>query len=180
MMSIIVTRAFGLGIIASVMLNLMTDLTTGALNGLVAGLVIGAVVVPLLQVPDAMGRALLLGALFGLGMAGYQIVQVLSLTGGGLGDILDGLENPAVGQAILNAFLYILYAVLFGCLVGVVITVPDRALKGGLVGLVFGAVMGAAMYWLLGYFRINLDINLFRILIGLLVFGVLTAVSGKS
>lgn len=180
MLSIVLTKAFGMGIVASVMLNLMTDLTTGAINGLIAGLVVGAIVVPLIQVPDALGRALLLGALFGLGMAGYQLVQILSVTGGSLGSIINALDNPVVGQAILNGFVFVIYGLLAGCLIGVLITVPDRALKGGLVGLLFGAVMGAALYWLLRYLGINLEINLFRLLTGLLIFGVLSAISGKS
>ncbi|PID86817.1 MAG: hypothetical protein CSA11_06315 [Chloroflexi bacterium] len=175
-----ITKAFGIGIAASIMLDLMTDLTTGAINGLVAGLVIGAIVVPIVHIPDAMGRALLIGILFGIGMAGYQIFQVLSMTGASFGEILNGLDNPVVGQAILNAALYILYAVLSGCLLGVIFTAPDWVLKGGLVGLAVGAVIGAALYWLLGYLRINLNINLFRVLVGLLIFGVIAAVVGDK
>ena len=178
MISIILAKAFGIGIVAAVMLNTLTDLSTGAISGLIAGVVVGAIIVPLIQVPDALGRALLLAALLGLGMAGYQLVRVLSVTGGSMGQILDGINTPAVGQLILDGVFYILYALLAGALIGVFITVPDKALKGGLVGLLFGAVMGAVLYWLLDYFGIFLEPPLFRLLMGFLIFGLLTAVTG--
>jgi hypothetical protein len=139
---------------------------------------VGAIIVPLIQVPDALGRALLLGVLFGVGMAGYQLVQVLSVTGGSMSQIIDGINTPAVGQLILNGVYYILYALLAGALIGVFITVPDKALKGGLIGLLLGAVMGAVLYWLLGYLGISLDPTAFRLLAGFLIFGVLTAITG--
>ena len=180
MVTIILTKAVSLGITASIMLNLLTDLSTGAISGIVAGLVVGAIIVPLMQVPDALGRALLLGALFALGMAGFQLFRILSLTGGSLGSILNALDSSVVGQAILNGVLFVLYAFLAGCLVGVLITVPDRALKGGLIGMVFGVIIGTGVYWLLGTLGINMNIQLFRLLTGFLVFGVLTAISGKS
>jgi hypothetical protein len=180
MVTIILTKALSFGITASIMLSLLTDLSTGAINGLVAGLVVGAIIVPLMQVPDALGRALLLGALFALGMAGFQLFRILSITGGSLGSILNALDSPVVGQAILNGALFVLYALLAGCLVGVVITVPDRALKGGLIGMVLGAFLGAGIYWLLGTLGINMNLQLFRLLTGFLIFGVLSAISGKS
>lgn len=178
MITMILTKALSMGIVASIMLNTLTDLSTGAISGLIAGLVVGAIIVPLIQVPDALGRALLLAALFGLGMAGFQIVRVLSVTGGSMSNIIDGLNTPAVGQMILNSVLYIFYALLAGALIGILITVPDKALKGGLIGMLFGAVMGAVLYWLLGYLGISLDQTLFRLLTGFLIFGVLTAITG--
>ena len=76
--------------------------------------------------------------------------------------------------------IYVLYALLAGCLIGVFMTVRGEAIKGGLIGMLFGAIVGTAMYWLLGYLGIYRDIRLFQLLIGLLIFGVLTAVTGKT
>ena len=179
----ILTRALGLGITGSIMMDILTDLSTGAINGIIAGVVVGAVVIPLIQVPDALGRALLIGVLLGVGMAGYQLFQVLQVTGGTLGSILNSLDGSAgtvVGQVILNGVIYILYAVLAGALIGVFITVPGIALKGGLIGILLGAVMGAAFFWLLGKFGIHMNQTFFRLLTGLLIFGVLTAITGRS
>ena len=176
----VLTKSLSMGIAASIMLNLLTDLSTGALSGLVAGLVIGAIIVPLMQVPDALGRALLVGALFGLGMIGYQLVRIIAVTGGSMGSILDALDGPVVGSMILNAILYIVYAILAGALIGVFTTVPGMAIKGGLVGMLLGAVLGAGLYWLLRYLGINMDLTLFRLLAGFLILGVLTAITGKE
>lgn len=181
MISFIVARAFSMGIVAAVLLDTLSNLTTGAISGLVAGLVVGAVVIPLIQVPDALGRALLIGILFGLGMAVYQLMRVGTVTGGSLGSILnsfDGATGTVVGRLIFNGMIAVLYAILFGALIGVLITVPDRALKGGLVGMLFGIVIGAGLYWLLGAIGILLDPVFFQMLTGLLVFGVVTAVVG--
>lgn len=180
MVAMILTKSLSMGITASILLNLFTDLLPGAISGIIAGLVIGAIVIPLLQVPDALGRALLIGAVLGLLMAGYQLVRILSVTGGSLGSILNTLEDPIVGQTILNGIIYVFYAVLAGCLIGVFITVPDRAIKGGLVGMLFGVILGTALYWLLNYLGIYLNTALFRIVTGLLIFGVLTAIIGKD
>ena len=97
-----------------------------------------------------------------------------------MGSILDSLDGSVVGPIILNAVLYIVYALLAGALIGVFITVPGEAIKGGLVGMLFGAIIGAGLYWLLGYFGIYMDLTLFRLLTGFLIFGVLTAITGKS
>jgi hypothetical protein len=164
---------------ASILLVTLTDLSAGAISGLVAGLVVGAIIVPLMQVPDALGRALLIGVLFGLAMAGYQLVQILSVTGGTLGSILNSLDGSLAGQAILNGVVYVIYAVLAGALIGVFITVPDRALKGGLIGIVVGLLLGTALYFGLDYLGIHVNQMVFRLLTGFLVFGVLSALTGK-
>jgi hypothetical protein len=179
----ILTRAIGLGITGSIMMDILTDLSTGAINGIIAGVVVGAVVIPLIQVPDALGRALLIGVLFGVGMAGYQLLQVLQVTGGTLGSILnslDGSSGTVVGQVILNGIIYVLYAVLAGALIGVFITVPGIALKGGLIGIFLGAAVGAAFSWLLGELGVHLNPTFSRLLTGLLVFGILTAITGRN
>jgi hypothetical protein len=179
MISIVLVKALSMGIMLSAMLITFTELSTAAISGIVAGLVVGAIIVPLMQVPDALGRALLIGTFFALGMAGYQLVQILSATGGSLGSILNALESPVVGKIILNGVLYTLYAFLVGALIGVFITVPDRALKGGLIGMVFGVIIGTVLYWGLDYFGINVNPTIFRLLTGFLVFGVLSAITGK-
>jgi hypothetical protein len=179
MITAIVTKSLGVGIAASILLSIWTDLSAGAISGLVAGLVVGAIIVPLIQVPDALGRALLLAVFFGLGMAGYQLVRILAVTGSSMGSILDNLNTPVVGQAIINGLLYVLYALLAGALIGVLITVPDRALKGGLIGMLFGVILGVALYWLLGRLGIYLNLTVFRLLVGVLIFGVLTAITGN-
>lgn len=178
--ALLLTKAFSMGIISSILLNVFTDLLPGAISGIIAGLVIGAIIVPLMQVPDALGRALLLGSIFGVLMAGYQLVRILSVTGGSMGSILNALDSPVVGQAILNGLVYVVYAILAGCLIGVFSTVPDRAIKGGLVGMLFGVIIGVALYWLLGFIGVNMSMTVFRLLTGLLIFGVLTAITGKS
>ena len=180
MILFILTRSLSTGIAASIVLNIFTDLAPGAISGLIAGLVVGAAIVPLIQVPDALGKSLLFAALFGVAMMGYQLVRVLSVTGGSMGSILNALDSPLVGQAILNAVLYTLYAILGGILLGVLLTVPDKAIKGGLIGMLFGVMMGTVLYWLFGTFGIYMNQTLFRLLTGLLVFGVLTAVAGKN
>ncbi len=180
MIAIILTKAFSVGIVSSILLNLFTDLLPGAISGLIAGLVVGAIIVPLMQVPDALGRALLFGVILGVLMLGYQLFLILSITGGSMGSILDALDRPATGQAILNAMIYVVYAILAGCLIGVFITVPGEAIKGGLIGMVFGIIIGTLLYWLLGYLGVYLNITLFRLLTGFVIFGVLTAVTGKT
>ncbi|MCZ7673480.1 MAG: hypothetical protein M5U34_43360 [Chloroflexi bacterium] len=146
-----------------------------------AGLVMGAIVIPLMQVSDALGRALLIGVLFGVGMAVYQLMRLGAVTGGTLGSIInsfDGSQGTVVSEIMFSGLIAVLYAILFGALIGVLITVPDKALKGGLVGMLFGIIIGAALYWLLGVIGILLDPVLFQLLAGLLVFGVVTAVIG--
>ena len=162
MLAIILTKSFSIGIVSSILLNVFTDLLPGALSGLVAGLVVGAIILPLMQVPDALGRALLIGAIFGVLMAGYQMVQILSVTGGSMGSIMEALDGPLVGQVILNGIVYVLYAILAGCLIGVFLTVPGIAIKGGLIGMVIGVILGAVLYWLLGYLGVYMDIKLFQ------------------
>ena len=180
MINIILAKAFSVGIVSSILMNLFTDLLPGVVSGIIAGLVVGAIIIPLMQVPDALGRALLFGAILGLLMLGYQLVQIVSITGGSMGSMLDALDRPATGQVILNGMIYVLYAILAGCLIGVFMTVPGEAIKGRLIGMLFGAIVGTAMYWLLGYLGIYMDTRLFQLLIGLLIFGVLTAVTGKT
>jgi hypothetical protein len=180
MINIILAKAFSVGIVSSILMNLFTDLLPGVVSGIIAGLVVGAIIIPLMQEPDALGRALLFGAILGLLMLGYQLVQIISITGGSMGSILNALDRPVTGQAILNGLIYVLYALLAGCLIGVFMTVPGEAIKGGLIGMLFGVIIGTAMYWLLGYLGIYMDTRLFQLLIGLLIFGVLTAVTGKT
>ena len=180
MINIILAKAFSVGIVSSILMNLFTDLLPGVVSGIIAGLVVGAIIIPLMQVPDALGRALLFGAILGLLMLGYQLVQIVSITGGSMGSILNALDRPVTGQAILNALIYVLYAILAGCLIGVFMTVPGEAIKGGLIGMVFGLFIGTGLYWLLGYLGIYMDLRLFQLLTGFLIFGVLTAVSGKT
>lgn len=179
MISIVLAKSLSMGIMLSVVLNTFTELSTGAISGIIAGLVVGAIIVPLMQVPDALGRALLIGVFFALGMAGYQLVRILSATGGTMGSILNALESPVVGKIILNGVLYTVYAFLAGALIGVFITVPDKALKGGLIGMLFGVIVGTALYWGLDYFGINVNPTIFRLLTGFLVFGLLSAITGK-
>ena len=180
MMSIILTKAFSVGIVSSILLNVFTDLLPGVISGIIAGLIVGAIILPLMQVPDALGRALLFGAILGVLMLGYQLVQILSVTGGTMGSMLAALDRPATGQVILNGMIYVLYAILAGCLIGVFMTVPGEAIKGGLIGMVFGLFIGTGLYWLLGYLGIYMDLRLFQLLTGFLIFGVLTAVSGET
>ena len=85
MINIILAKAFSVGIVSSILMNLFTDLLPGVVSGIIAGLVVGAIIIPLMQVPDALGRALLFGAILGLLMLGYQLVQIVSITGGSMG-----------------------------------------------------------------------------------------------
>lgn len=180
MIAIILTKSFSIGIVSSILLNVFTDLLPGAISGLVAGLIVGAIILPLMQVPDALGRALLLGSIFGVLMAGYQLVQIISITGGTFGSILNALNRPVVGQAIIKGLVYVLYGILAGCLIGVFTTEPGLAIKGGLVGMLVGVIVGVAMFWLLGFLGVYMNMTLFQLLVGLLIFGLLTAISGKS
>jgi hypothetical protein len=126
---------------------------------------------------------LLLGLLFGLGMAIYQIVRVSTVTGSSLGSILnslDGAQGTVVGSMILQGAIYTLYAVLAGATIGVLLTVPDKALKGAIVGVLFGAIVGAIFKWLLSEIGIVLNPTLFRILTGALIFGLLTAIVSRA
>lgn len=180
MIAIILTKSFSIGIISSILLNSFTDLLPGAISGLVAGLVVGAIILPLMQVPDALGRALLFGTILGVLMAGYQLYLILSITGGTMGSIIDALNSSIAGPAIINGMVYVIYAILIGCLIGVFTTEPGLAIKGGLVGMLVGVIVGVVLYWLLGYLGVYMNMTLFRLLVGLLIFGVMTAIMGKS
>ncbi len=181
-MTFLVSRAFGLGILANMHLNLWATLSNGLIDGLIVGLVVGAIIIPIVQTPDALGRALLFGLLLGLGMAVYQLVQVSTVTGASMGSILNSLDGPSsavVGGMILRGMIWTLYAVLAGAVVGVLITVPDQALKGALIGIVVGALAGMAFRWILGAVGLNLNPIYIRLLLGVLVWGLITAVFGR-
>ena len=101
MTQFLLSQNVSFGIVASIMLAVWTDLASGALDGIIAGLIVGAIVIPLIQTPDALGRALLVGLLLGLGMAVYQLLRVGQVTGASLGSIinsLDGATGTVVGQ----------------------------------------------------------------------------------
>jgi hypothetical protein len=68
---------------------------------------------------------------------------------------------------------------LVGAVIGVALTVPDKALKGGLVGMLFGAIVGAVFKWILGEVGLVLNPTVFRLLTGLLIWGLLSAIVSR-
>jgi hypothetical protein len=166
---------------ARVALALIDQLLAGAFLGVVAGVIVGAIVWPIINEPDAMGRMLLLLALAAVGMALFEFTRIMVVTGSSLGSIIDAFQNQGtqIGQMVIQAGEHIGIAALVGAAVGVGSIVPGEAIKGALLGLAIGLLFGAGLHVLLLEIGLPLGPWLFRLLIGLVTWGVLSTLGGR-
>ncbi|RMG89783.1 MAG: hypothetical protein D6706_20700 [Chloroflexi bacterium] len=162
----------------TVLLAVSDDLLRGALLGVVSGLIVGAIFLPMMQTPDALGRGLLLGILAALVVSVIELARIGQVTGASLGSILRAFQGPyntILGQMILQGVTRVIYALAGGAAIGVASLVPGDVIKGALLGLLMGAVIGGLLYALLVELNIFLSVSLFRILVGFVVWALVTS-----
>ena len=161
---------------------IIANLISGAAEGVVVGLITGALVWSFTKAPDALGRAILLAVIFGVVGFIVEFVRIMAVMGYGMGQIIEALnENRAIGPMFLNAFIRTGFYMLIGALIGAGSRVPQYMIRGSVIGILLGAVTGAVL-WLAThyYFGLALNIILFRFLVVLGVWGLITAVTNKN
>ncbi len=163
---------------------LIQFLLTGALAGFLAGALTGAIVVPVVQAPDTLSRGLLVGILLALGMAIFELSRISVVTGTSLGSILGAFQgglSGVVGEQIYVGTGRVLLAFLVGVIIGLLSAVPDKVLRGALFGVFMGAVLGGILQIIMKQFNLPYAFEnaplIFRIAVGLLTWGIMTAVS---
>ena len=163
---------------AIVAASALTDtLLQGALQGLFAGALAGAIVVPALNSPDTGGRGLFFGVMLAIGVAFYELVfNILPAAGNTAGSAING----AVGQALLDAGVYVIAAFFIGTVIGFLTLVPGDVVKGALMGLVVGAASGAILLILLKQYNIVLSTFFFQGLVGLITAAMFMSITGGS
>ncbi len=170
-------------ILTAVSATLIDNLIASALTGVVIGVAVGALVMPMVQDPDTMMRGILLGVFGALIMGIYQVFRISQLTGSSMGSILDafqGSQQNVLGPMILNAFFMILLAIFIGMILGVTTQVPDKVIKGGIIGLFVGAILAVVLTLLLNWAKFALSAVIFRIIVGVLIWGMMSSIVSKS
>lgn len=159
--------------------TIVDELLAGAVDGVIAGLIVGALVWPIMQAPDALGRVILFGIIGGLIMLLYQAARISVVTGSSLGSIINAFNtNTELGNMIFQGGIWVLVTMLAAAVIGALSLVPGEVLKGGLAGLFIGALIGALLGLGLQELDVSLNLTIFRVAVGLLTWGVFTAVSG--
>lgn len=172
-----------LTVVTVVSAALIDNVIASAITGVVIGVAVGALVLPMIQEPDTMLRGILLGVFAALVMVVYQVFRISQITGSSMGSILDafqGSDQNILGPMILNAFVMVLLATLIGMIVGVTTVVPDKVIKGSIIGLFVGAILAVALTLLLNWANFIVNIIIFRIVVGVLTWGVMSSIVSKN
>jgi len=159
---------------------LVSQIILGATQGIVVGLVVGAVVWAIMEAPDTLGRALLFAIILGIIVSIWEFVRIGNVVGAGMGDIITTLNhNPQIGPLFLTAVLHTLTAMFIGAILGVGTQVPHFMIRGAIIGLFLGAFVGAVLQVALSHYGISLNRLIYRGVIALGIWALLTAVGGK-
>lgn len=180
-MIMIFMQAIGSSVAANVNFAVIDELMAGALAGIAIGILVGAIVMPMIQAPDTIGRALFFTIMAAVAMSLYQLARIGTATGERLGTILSAFAGPytsTLGSLILDGVIWVLYAMLAGALVGMVSLVPDQVIRGGIVGLFLGIAVGALLRVVLLEFGVELNPTVFRIVIAGVTWALFTAIVG--
>jgi hypothetical protein len=180
-MIMVLLQAMNNSIAANVMMALVDEIMSGAIEGIVIGVLVGAIVMPMVQAPDTMLRAIVAAIFAGLGMSLIQLARIGRATGERLGTILRSFAGPytgGLGAMILDGIIWVFYAMFAGALIGAVTVVPDKVIKGGLVGLLIGAIVGAGLRVLLSELGYSLNLTVTRIVIAALTWALFTVIIG--
>lgn len=156
-------------------------LIIGASEGIIAGLITGAIVWSITKAPDVLGRALLLAVIFGFLGFIWEFASITVVLGYSMGEIITALnDNPAIGPMFLQAFIRTFMYMILGALIGIGSRVPQFLIRGIIAGVFLGALVGALIWFATRYyFGFTLQLALFRLLVVLGVWGVITAVIKK-
>ena len=160
---------------------IIATLILGASEGIVVGLVTGAMVWSITKAPDVLGRALLLAVILGFLGFLWEFASISAVMGFSLGSIIQALnDNPAIGQMFLRAFIRTFFYMILGSIIGIGSRVPQFMIRGMVVGIFLGALVGALIWFVTSYYLgFVLQIALFRFLVVIGVWGVITAVVRK-
>lgn len=174
-------QLIGVNLNAFIQNPIVAHLLSGAAEGVVVGLITGALVWSVNKAPDALGRGLLLAVLFGVVGFIAEFVRILSVMGYGMGEMIEAFsENPAIGPMFLNAFVRTAFYMLLGAVIGVGYRAPQFMVRGIVIGIFFGGVVGAILWLLTNYYLgFSLNIVIFRFLVVLGVWGLITVFSNK-
>ncbi len=180
-MIMVFMQAISNSVATSVHFAVIDELMAGALAGIAIGILVGAIVMPMVQAPDTIGRALFFTIMAAVGMSLYQLARIGTATGERLGTILSAFAGPYTGELgslIFDGVIWVLYAMLAGALIGMVSLVPDQVIRGGIVGLFLGIAVGALLRVVLLEFGIDPNPTVFRIMIAGVTWALFTAIVG--
>jgi hypothetical protein len=174
-------QLIGVNINAFIQNPIVAHLLSGAAEGVVVGLITGALVWSVNKAPDALGRGILLAVLFGVVGFIAEFVRIISVTGHGMGEMIAAFsENPDIGPMFLNAFIRTAFYMLLGAVIGIGFRAPQFMIRGTVIGIFFGGLVGAILWLLTNYYLgFSLNIVIFRFLVVLGVWGLITVFSSK-
>ncbi len=159
---------------------IVAEMVFGAVEGVMIGLLAGSIIYAIMQAPDALGRALFLGIMFGVGVIVYETFRIGHDLGISTIDIINNMEaNPAIGQMFWRAGLNTVTAMFIGGVIGVGSLVPNHMLRGGFWGAILGAIVGAGISIGLYYGGVVVNLWLFRGAVVLGIWAVLATFGSK-
>jgi len=158
----------------------VAELVFGAVEGVLIGLLAGSIIYAIMQAPDALGRAIFLGIMFGIVAIVYETFRIGNELGIGMASMIRNMNiNPNIGPMFWKAGLNTMTAMFIGGAIGVGSLVPNHMMRGGFLGAILGAIVGGGISVGLYYGGVSVNLWLFRGAVVLGIWAVLATFGGK-